>query len=314
MHGSGDQVGGYPLAVKLPTAGTAAPAGTAVPAPASDQPEDETGQGADVSAFDAHDALELLDVSKSFSTRRGPSQALSGVDLQVRRGQFVTVIGPTGCGKSTLLRIVAGLIEADSGSVSIFGERPDRATAAKHVGFVPQSPALLPWRTVLDNVRIPFQVNRRAGLDGGRRPRDPLEVLESFGLGDVLHLHPRQLSGGMQQRVAIARAFVFDPSILIMDEPFSALDELTREQQRLGLLDSWQAERKTVLFVTHSVPEAVALSDSVVVLSAKPGKVRAVIKVDLPRPRDELLESTDAFHDVERRVRSELRSAWHDPE
>ncbi|MGA2036060.1 MAG: ABC transporter ATP-binding protein [Acidimicrobiales bacterium] len=251
-------------------------------------------------------------VSKSFATREGRSEVLSDVNLQVHRGQFVTLIGPSGCGKSTLLRIVAGLVEADSGTVSIFGEPPERATAAKHVGFVPQSPALLPWRTVLDNVRVPFQVNKKADSTRGRRLRDPVEVLESFGLGGVLHCRPAQLSGGMQQRVAIARAFVFDPSILVMDEPFSALDELTRERQRHELLDIWQSDQKTVMFVTHSVPEAIALSDAVVVMSAQPGRVRAVVPVDLPRPRGELVEATDVFHEVERRVRSELRDAWND--
>jgi NitT/TauT family transport system ATP-binding protein len=256
--------------------------------------------------------LEVACVSKSFPAREGRSKALSGVSLDVRRGQFVTLIGPSGCGKSTLLRIVAGLVEADIGTVSVFGEPPSRATEAKHIGFVPQSPALLPWRTVLDNVRVPFQVNKKADGARGRRIRDPVELLDSFGLGGVLHCRPAQLSGGMQQRVAIARAFVFDPSVLLMDEPFSALDELTRERQRHELLRVWQSDRKTVLFVTHSVPEAVALSDAVVVMSAQPGTVRAVVPVGLPRPRGELVEATDAFHEVERHVRSELREAWND--
>ncbi|MGD0254192.1 MAG: ABC transporter ATP-binding protein [Acidimicrobiales bacterium] len=267
---------------------------------------------ADVDESKGEVGLDVLGVSKTFDTRKGRVAALRDVSLRVGRGRFVSLIGPTGCGKSTLLRIVAGLVEADGGTVSIFGEPPERATAAKHVGFVPQSPALLPWRTVLDNVRVPFQVNRKADSVLGRRFRDPVEVLESFGLGDVLHSRPDQLSGGMQQKVAIARAFVFDPSILLMDEPFSALDELTRERQRHELLDIWQSDQKTVLFVTHSVPEAVALSDAVVVMSAQPGRVRAVIPVNLPRPRGELVEATDVFHDLERRVRSELRVAWND--
>ncbi|MGH9028205.1 MAG: ABC transporter ATP-binding protein [Acidimicrobiales bacterium] len=268
--------------------------------------------------------LDVTRVSKWFDTREGRVPALDSVELRIERGQFVTVIGPTGCGKSTLLRIVAGLLEADSGSVSIFGESPPDAAAAKRIGFVPQSPALLPWRTVLDNVRLPFQVNRKArpakdgaghaggGVDADEGHRDPVKVLESFGLGGVLGRKPRQLSLGMRQRVAIARAFVFDPSILVMDEPFSALDELTREHQRHELLDVWQSNRKTVLFVTHSVTEAIALADKVVVMSGPPGRVRAVLPVDLPRPRGELLEVTDAFHEMERRVRAELRGAWHD--
>ena len=259
----------------------------------------------------AGEALVITGVSKAFSTRDGHVQALREVDLRVERGQFVTLIGPTGCGKSTLLRIVAGLVEADTGSVSVFGEPPQAASSAKHVGFVPQSPALLPWRTVLDNVRLPFQVNRKANHDGGRRHRDPEEVLRSFGLGEALRRRPGELSGGMQQRVAIARALVFDPSVLLMDEPFSALDELTRERQRHGLLEMWQADRKTVVFVTHSVSEAVALSDVVVVMSAQPGRVSAIVPVGLPRPRGEKLETTGAFHEVEDRVRTELRGAFH---
>lgn len=254
--------------------------------------------------------VDIVGVSKTFRDRGGVAVALEDVSLHVARGQFVTVIGPTGCGKSTLLGIVGGLIEPDGGSVSIFGEAPEKATLSKHIGFVPQSPALLPWRSVLDNVRLPLQVNRKAG--GGRvhQNRDPVEILESFGLAGALGRRPHQLSGGMQQRVAIARALVFDPAILLMDEPFSALDELTREQQRHKLLDVWQSNRKTVIFVTHSVTEAVVLGDRVVVMSGMPGRVHAVVPVELPRPRAASVEISDEFRDVERRVRSALRSAW----
>ncbi len=257
--------------------------------------------------------VDIVGVSKTFHDRGGIAIALKDVDLHIARGQFVTVIGPTGCGKSTLIGIVGGLIQPDRGTVSIFGEPPARAVLAKHVGFVPQSPALLPWRSVLDNVRLPLQVNRKA--DDGRAPnyRDPVEILESFGLGGVLGRRPGQLSGGMQQRVAIARALVFDPSILLMDEPFSALDELTREQQRHRLLEVWQSNQKTVIFVTHSVPEAVALADCVVVMAGEPGRVRTVVPVELPRPRTESVETSDAFREIERQVRSELRSAWSSP-
>jgi NitT/TauT family transport system ATP-binding protein len=258
--------------------------------------------------------LDVIGVTKVFSSDRGRAVALHDVSLHVARGQFVTLIGPTGCGKSTLLRIVAGLLGADSGSVSIFGEAPERATAAKHIGFVPQSPALMPWRSVLNNVRMPFQVNRKANHGRSANFRDPVEVLETFGLGSVLDSRPAELSGGMQQRVAIARAFVFEPAILLMDEPFSALDELTRERQRHHLLDIWQADRKTVLFVTHSVPEAVVLSDEVIVMSGQPGRVHSVVPVGLPRPRGDLVETTEEFHEVEQRIRTELREAWHERE
>jgi NitT/TauT family transport system ATP-binding protein len=246
-------------------------------------------------------------VGKAFGEGRERSLVLSDISLSVARGQFVTVIGPSGCGKSTLLRIACGLVGADTGEVSIFGESVISAKHAKHIGFVPQSPALLPWRSVLDNVRLPLQVNRKVGVTPRR---DPVALLEQVGLGDVLDRRPDQLSGGMQQRVAIARAFAFDPSLLLMDEPFAALDELTREVIRQQLLALWEREDKTVIFVTHSVPEAVILSDVVVVMSARPGTITATIPVDLPRPRDETVEFSDAFRETERAVRSALRSGW----
>ncbi|HVV31573.1 MAG TPA: ABC transporter ATP-binding protein [Mycobacteriales bacterium] len=251
-------------------------------------------------------------VSKAFGTGQTRRIALDDVSLSVQRGTFVTLIGPSGCGKSTLLRIVAGLLDADSGDVSVLGATAAQATAAKSIGFVPQTPALLPWRTVLDNVRLPMQVNRKANDNGVRSPRDPAEVLEQFGLGRVLRARPAELSGGMQQRVAIARAFAFDPAILLMDEPFSALDELTRERQRYELLQVWQSNRKTVLFVTHSVAEAVALSDVVAVMSSRPGRIRALVPVDLPRPRTAYTETTEAFHRIVQSIRDELRAAWQD--
>ena len=206
---------------------------------------------------------------------------------------------------------MGGLLGVESGTVSIFGEPVARAIEAKRIGFVPQSPALLPWRTVLENVRLPLEVNKIAGAaDTNRAIVDPVAVLESLGLGHVLNRRPAQLSGGMQQRVAIARAFVFDPPILLMDEPFAAVDELTREALRHELLSIWQANKKTVVFVTHSIAEAIALSDAVVVMSPHPGRIQRIIPVDLPRPRGDLIETTDAFHALEREVRLEIRSGW----
>ncbi|HVB51386.1 MAG TPA: ABC transporter ATP-binding protein [Acidimicrobiales bacterium] len=252
------------------------------------------------------DGVSISGIWKSFTNRNENTSAIEDVNLRIRRGQFVTLIGPSGCGKSTLLRIVAGLLKPDRGSVSIFGETVSHATQSKHIGFVPQTPALLPWRTVLENVQLPLQVNKRYG-GGDRRPSAPRELLKSFELGDVLDRRPQDLSRGMQQRVAIARAFVFDPMILLMDEPFSALDEFTREAQRRGLLELWQSDQKTVLFVTHSVTEAVELSDVIVVMSPQPGRVQAMIPVDLPRPRDNFVENSESFHMVEVEVRRELR-------
>jgi len=247
--------------------------------------------------------LVVSGVSKRF---RGPQpvDALRAVDLHIPRGQFVTIIGPSGCGKSTLLRILAGLDDPDEGDVSIFGESADHARRARHIGYVPQGLALLPWRTALDNVRLPLELT---GSDGAAPARDPVEILRAFGLGDALHRKPAELSGGMRQRVAIARAFVHEPALLLMDEPYSALDELTSEVLRHELLTLWQANRTTVVFVTHSVTEAVLLSDQVVVMGQHPGTVASIVDVVLERPRGDLLELTDGFHDVDRRVRLALR-------
>jgi len=252
-----------------------------------------------------HDGVLVDRISKSFGSGADRVLVLDEVSLTIARGEFVSIIGPSGCGKSTLLKVVAGLLDADGGRVEIDGEPVRAATRDKLIGLVPQSPALLPWRTVLNNVRLPMQLNGRA--NSGRELRDPEEVLRSFGLGNALKRYPAQLSGGMQQRVAIARAFVFDPGVLLMDEPFSALDELNREQQRFGLLSFWQSNRKAVLFITHSVSEAVVLSDRIVVMSTHPGRVRDIVHVDLPRPRDSGVIDSPDFHRTEAEVRTILR-------
>jgi NitT/TauT family transport system ATP-binding protein len=254
---------------------------------------------------DGHSGVVVDGVSKSFGSGDDHNLVLDGLSLTIARGEFVSIIGPSGCGKSTLLKIVAGLVRADEGRVRIDGESVSAATRDKLIGLVPQSPALLPWRTVLGNVRLPIQLNRKANQD--RALRDPEDVLRSFGLGDALKRYPSQLSGGMQQRVAIARAFVFDPGVLLMDEPFSALDELNRDQQRFGLLAFWQSNRKAVLFVTHSVPEAVMLSDRIVVMSTHPGRIHRIIEDNLPRPRDAGVYEHPDFHRIESEVRSSLR-------
>lgn len=243
-------------------------------------------------------------VTKTYASADIP--AIKDVTLNIAPGEFATIIGPSGCGKSTLLRILAGLDREDRGSVSIFGESVDRARENKHIGYVPQSLALLPWRNVIDNVRLPLQIGRRGDV---RAPsRDPEEILRAFGLGNVLDRFPGELSGGMRQRVAIARVFALSPAVLLMDEPFSSLDEITSEMLRHELLTLWQSNLTTVVFVTHSVSEAVLLSDEVIVMSPAPGVIREVIPIDLPRPRNNLVELTDAFHDLETRVRLALRS------
>ncbi len=236
--------------------------------------------------------------------------ALVDVDLLVGAGQFVSVIGPSGSGKSTLLRVVAGLLAPDRGQVEVLGRSPQEAAAAKRIGFVPQSPALLPWRRVIDNVRLPLQVNRRPRPDLHDGADAALELLGRVGLGDVAMRRPRSLSGGMAQRVAIARTLATRPELLVLDEPFSALDELTREVLRDVLLDAWEAERATALFVTHSVAEAIYLSDRIVVLSSGPGRILADVAVGLPRPRTPELLRTSAWTAIEVELRAALRSGW----
>ena len=263
-------------------------------------------------------ALELRSVRRVYGFGPAATTALDDVHLTVPSGRFVSLIGPSGCGKSTLLRLVAGLEQPDGGEVSVHGVTPAQACAAKLIGLVPQSPALLPWLSVLRNVTLPQKINRGAA---GRRERiadfaerrtapDMRELLVKAGLGDALHKLPAQLSGGMRQRAAIVRAFGLQPDVLVMDEPFSALDEFTRESLQDQLLDLWEELRTTVLFVTHSVSEAVRLSDTVVVMAPNPGRIVESIDVDLPRPRGERLFGERRFHEYEDLVRERLRRAW----
>ena len=241
-----------------------------------------------------------------------PLGALEGIGLSINCGEFVSIIGPSGCGKSTLLRIVGGLQAPTRGSVLIDGRPPREAQRLKQVGFVFQDPSLLPWRSVIDNVRLPLQVNNgQKGKRANGRGADPERLVELVGLDAFRAYYPHQLSGGMQQRVALARCFVTAPSLLLMDEPFGALDEITRSAMRYELLRVWRseiAERDcTVLFVTHSITEAVLLSDRIVVLSPQPGRVAAMLTIDLPRPRDEEIETGPAFLEYTRRLRALLR-------
>ena len=248
--------------------------------------------------------------------------ALDGVGLSISRGEFVSLIGPSGCGKSTLLRIVGGLQTPSRGRVLIDGRPPAQAQRDKAVGFVFQDPSLLPWRSVIENVRLPLQVNRRparrpaaAALSGdgspARRPesRSPDGLVELVGLEAFRRYYPHQLSGGMQQRVALARALVTSPSLLLMDEPFGALDEITRSAMRYELLRVWRSAAEqgcTVLFVTHSITEAVLLSDRVLVLTPQPGRVAGVLDIELARPRPEEIEFDPRFLDHVRRLRGLL--------
>jgi NitT/TauT family transport system ATP-binding protein len=225
-------------------------------------------------------AIVARGLSKTFQRRSVTTTALASVDLCVAAGEFVAIVGPSGCGKSTLLRLIAGLLRPSAGEVTTNGHAVTRP--ATDIGIVFQNPVLLDWRDVLGNVLV--QVELR-----GLRPADyrdrAVALLRAVGLGDFLSSLPRELSGGMRQRTSIVRALIHDPPLLMMDEPFGALDALTREQMRIDLEALWLRTRKTVLFVTHSIDEAVLLADRVVVMSPRPGRIEQVFAVDLPRPR-----------------------------
>jgi NitT/TauT family transport system ATP-binding protein len=243
--------------------------------------------------------IVLDQVAKTFVTRGGEQVvAMSDVSLEVRRNEFVCLVGPSGCGKSTLLRLVAGLVAPTGGAVSIGGARVTEPR--DDTGIVFQAPTLLPWASVLDNVLFPLDMMRRLDAAGRERARDLLALV---GLAGFEGKYPRELSGGMQQRAGICRALVHDPEILLMDEPFGALDALTREELTIELMRIWRERPKTILFVTHSIPEAVLLADRVVVMSPRPGRVAEVIDICLPRPRDFDMEARHEFQDATRRIR-----------
>jgi NitT/TauT family transport system ATP-binding protein len=243
--------------------------------------------------------IEVVGVMKTF----GDVHALAPVDLTIEAGELVTVLGPSGSGKTTLLRIVGGLDEPTAGAVRVGGASPHDARAAKRIGFVPQSPALLPWRTVGANARLLLDVNRGRGTPNGA---DPDALLAEVGLADFAGAYPHELSGGMQQRVALVRAMALGAPLLLMDEPFAALDEITRADMRHLLARLCERVATTVVFVTHSIAEAVFLSDRVVVLSSRAGRVVGVEAVDLPRPRQPDVEDDPAFFRIETRLRALL--------
>ncbi|RWR29888.1 ABC transporter ATP-binding protein [Sinirhodobacter populi] len=233
--------------------------------------------------------LDLRQLSKTY----GSTQAVRGVDLAVQPGEFVTVVGPSGCGKSTLFNIVAGLEEPDSGSVVRFENRSVHSRdLLGRVSFMPQRDLLLPWRNVIDNAILPLEI------EGGNRAEARAEaqrMLPEFGLAGFADKYPHELSGGMRQRVALMRTFMFKRDLMLLDEPFGALDALTRTMMQRWLLDVWQKHKRTVLFITHDVDEAIFLGDRVLVMSARPGRVKIERKVDLPRPRDASLVTSQEF-------------------
>ncbi|MDQ3937844.1 MAG: ABC transporter ATP-binding protein [Chloroflexota bacterium] len=234
----------------------------------------------------------------------GSTTALQDIDLAVAAGEFVSLIGPSGCGKSTLLRVIGDLIRPTGGTVEVNGKAAHEARLARDYGIVFQAPVLFDWRTVEANVRLPLEL---LGMDRSIRDRRVREMLELVELGGFLRHYPHQLSGGMQQRVAIARALSLEPALLLMDEPFGALDEMTRERLNAEVLRIWARTGTTVIFVTHSIPEAVFLSTRVVVMSPRPGRISNVVEIDLPQPRNEQTRETERYFELVTDVRESLR-------
>ena len=254
-------------------------------------------------------AVEVRNASVVYQTADSPVHALSDIDLDIREGEFVSLIGPSGCGKTTLMRVIADLEKISAGSVLVNGVSPHEARLARAYGYVFQSPALFPWRTVLANVTLPLQIQGRSKAQSQAIAREQLARVDLTGFENK---YPWQLSGGMQQRVSIARALSFEPRILMMDEPFGALDEITRDRLNEQLQQLWQRERRTVVFVTHSIAEAVYLSSRIVVMSPRPGRIVKVIDSPLPDERHLGLRDTTAFIEVAHAVREALADGHHD--
>ncbi len=242
--------------------------------------------------MDSQPIISISHLGKTYASEEQPIKALEDLSFDVYDREFMSLVGPSGCGKSTILRIISGLVPLSEGTAKVRGTPIDRPPFG--IGMVFQNPILLPWRRVIDNVLLPIQVLELKGEDFRLRA---MELLKSVGLKGFEHRYPRELSGGMQQRVAICRALIHDPDILLMDEPFGALDAMTRDQMNIELLRIWETKKKTIVFVTHSIPEAVFLSDRVLLMSNRPGKVLEITKVDLPRPRTVRMRATQKFAD-----------------
>ena len=275
---------------------TIAPAATAPVATAA-EPATPAAAGPPVIAID--------NLSLTFQTSDGPVEALSNINLSVNRGEFVSLIGPSGCGKTTLLRLIADLQKPTIGGMTVNGVTPEQARLNRAYGYVFQAAALYPWRTIARNVALPLEIMGLPRAERDKRVNDNLALVNLTGFE---RKYPWQLSGGMQQRVSIARALAVEPALLLMDEPFGALDEIVRDHLNEQLLELWAKTNKTVIFVTHSIPEAVFLSTRIVVMSPRPGKVYDVIASDLPRGRTLDIRETPAFLRIAHRVREGLRA------
>jgi NitT/TauT family transport system ATP-binding protein len=249
--------------------------------------------------------VDAQNISLTFDTADGRVEALSNVNLEVAEGEFVSFIGPSGCGKTTMLRVIADLQQPSSGTLTVNGMSAEAARLARSYGYVFQAPALFPWRTIEKNLKLPLEIMGYSEIEQQQRVERYLSMVNLTGFERKF---PWQLSGGMQQRVSIARALSFDPALLLMDEPFGALDEIVRDHLNEQLLQLWKSTGKTVLFVTHSIPEAVFLSTRIVVMSPRPGRIIDVIDCDFPTDRSLEIRETPEFLKVAQRVRNGLRA------
>jgi NitT/TauT family transport system ATP-binding protein len=249
--------------------------------------------------------IDITGLSLTFMTNDGPVEALSGINLKVGRGEFVSLIGPSGCGKTTLLRVIADLEKPTSGRIEVNGVSPEEAREKRAYGYVFQAPGLYPWRNIARNVALPLEI---MGLSKEERRKRVAANLDLVNLTGFERKFPWQLSGGMQQRASIARALSVEPDLLLMDEPFGALDEIVRDHLNAQLLQLWAKTNKTVIFVTHSIPEAVFLSTEIVVMSPRPGRIHDVIRSTLPRQRNLDIRETPEFLKIAHRVRDGLRA------
>lgn len=254
---------------------------------------------------DGHaNAIDVRDVIKRFGTGSDAVVAVEDISFSVGNNEFVSIVGPSGCGKSTMLRLIADLLPPSSGSISVAGQTAREARLARAIGVVFQNPVLYAWRSVRRNVELPLEV---MGVARAERRRRSAEMLELVALQDFARKSPWQLSGGMQQRVSIARALSFNPDILLMDEPFGALDEITRERMNAELQRIWETTHTTILFITHSIPEAVFLSNRVLVMSPRPGRIVLDRRIDLSHPRNEQTREDDRFFHLVNEIRAGLR-------
>jgi len=267
-------------------------------------PDDENRHGNPVTKPKAL-AVDARGISLTYQTADGEVEALSSVDLGIAEGDFVSFIGPSGCGKTTLLRVIADLEQPTAGTILVNNVTPEQARLQRHYGYIFQAPALYPWRTIERNVALPLEI---MGFDAAQRRERVEHYLKLVNLSGFERKFPWQLSGGMQQRASIARALSFDPVLLLMDEPFGALDEIVRDHLNEQLLRLWDKTSKTVVFVTHSIPEAVFLSTKIVVMSPRPGRIIDVIDCDFPRDRTLEIRETPEFIKIAHRVRTGLRS------